>query len=83
MKTIRVRPRWAVAPTALLLVAAAQAQGIVRIDGSSTVFPITEAVAEEFQTETRGAFKVVVGVSGTGGGFKRFYRGDIDICDAS
>ncbi len=83
MKTIRFRPMWGVAPAALLLAVAAQAQSIVRIDGSSTVFPITEAVAEEFQSETRGAFKVVVGVSGTGGGFKKFYRGDIDICDAS
>lgn len=62
MKTIRFRPMWGVAPAALLLAVAAQAQSIVRIDGSSTVFPITEAVAEEFQSETRGAFKVVVGV---------------------
>ena len=45
--------------------------GIVRADGSSTVFPITEAVAEEFQKAKRGA-KVTVGISGTGGGFKKF-----------
>ena len=43
---------------------------IVAIDGSSTVYPITEAVAEEFQKET--GIKVTVGVSGTGGGFKKF-----------
>jgi len=43
---------------------------IVKIDGSSTVYPITEAVAEEFQKET--GIKVTVGVSGTGGGFKNF-----------
>jgi len=54
---------------------------IVRIDGSSTVYPITEAVAEEFQIET--AIKVTVGVSGTGGGFKKFCRGDTVISNAS
>jgi len=56
---------------------------IVKIDGSSTVYPITEAVAEEFQTAQRGAIKVTVGISGTGGGFKKFCRGEIDIADAS
>jgi phosphate transport system substrate-binding protein len=59
------------------------AQGkVVRVDGSSTVFPISEAVAEEFQKEHRGV-KVTVGISGTGGGFKKFTRGEIDISDAS
>jgi len=57
-------------------------QSTIRIDGSSTVFPITEAVAEEFQKANAG-LKVVVGVSGTGGGFKKFYRGETDISDAS
>ncbi|MBI2346635.1 MAG: PstS family phosphate ABC transporter substrate-binding protein [Deltaproteobacteria bacterium] len=56
---------------------------VVRIDGSSTVFPITEAVAEEFQKETGGKIKVTVGISGTGGGFKKFCRGATDIQDAS
>ena len=56
---------------------------IVKIDGSSTVFPITEAVAEDFQKEKRGAVRVTVGISGTGGGFKKFCRGEIDIADAS
>src|SRR6187399_1694953 len=56
---------------------------IVKIDGSSTVFPITEAVAEDFQKEKRGAVRVTVGISGTGGGFKKFCRGEIDIVDAS
>ncbi len=55
----------------------------IKIDGSSTVFPITEAVAEEFQTETKGKVRVTVGISGTGGGFKKFCRGEIDISDAS
>ncbi len=61
---------------------AATAQ-VVKIDGSSTVFPITEAVAEEFQKAKKGAIKVTVGISGTGGGFKKFCRNEIDISDAS
>ena len=56
---------------------------IIKIDGSSTVYPITEAVAEEFQKLKRGTVKVTVGISGTGGGFKKFSRGEIDISDAS
>lgn len=57
------------------------ADKIIKIDGSSTVYPITEAVAEEFQKETK--IKVTVGESGTGGGFKKFCRGETDISDAS
>ena len=57
-------------------------KGTVQIDGSSTVYPITEAVAEEFRTEQPG-IRVTVGVSGTGGGFKKFTRGETDINDAS
>jgi len=56
---------------------------IVKVDGSSTVYPITEAVAEEFQKSKKNAIKVTVGISGTGGGFKKFCRGEIDISDAS
>lgn len=56
--------------------------GMIQIDGSSTVFPITEAVAEEFQRE-HPAVRVTVGISGTGGGFKKFYGGETDISDAS
>ena len=56
---------------------------VIKIDGSSTVFPITEAVAEEFQKEKGGKVHVTVGISGTGGGFKKFVRGEIDIADAS
>lgn len=56
---------------------------LIQIDGSSTVFPVTEAVAEDFQAEARGSVKVTVGISGTGGGFKKFCRGEIDIADAS
>jgi len=58
------------------------AQSTVKIDGSSTVFPVTEAVAEEFQKASKGT-KVTVGVSGTGGGFRKFCRGETDIQNAS
>ncbi len=61
----------------------AGADAIVKIDGSSTVYPITEAVAEDFQKERKGAVKVTVGISGTGGGFKKFCRGETDIVNAS
>jgi phosphate transport system substrate-binding protein len=54
----------------------------VTVDGSSTVFPISEAVAEEFQRANKG-IGVTVGVSGTGGGFKKFVAGEVDIVDAS
>lgn len=57
--------------------------GLVKIDGSSTVFPVTEAVAEDFQKSVKGKTKVTVGISGTGGGFKKFCRGELDIADAS
>ena len=57
-------------------------KGKVRVDGSSTVFPITEAVAEEFQKLHRKV-RVTVGISGTGGGFKKFATGQTDINDAS
>lgn len=56
--------------------------GNVEIDGSSTVFPISEAMAEEFMVANPDA-KVTVGVSGTGGGFKRFCAGETDISNAS
>jgi phosphate transport system substrate-binding protein len=59
------------------------AQSVVKIDGSSTVFPIAEAVAEEFQISKRGKVRVTVGIAGTGGGFKRFCRGETDISNAS
>ena len=60
------------------------AQGaLVKVDGSSTVYPVTEAVAEDFQKSERGATKVTVGISGTGGGFKKFCRGEIDVSNAS
>ncbi len=56
--------------------------GSVRVDGSSTVFPINEAVAEEFMIRNPYV-RVTVGVSGTGGGFSKFLRGETDINAAS
>ncbi|WDT93819.1 PstS family phosphate ABC transporter substrate-binding protein [Thermoleophilum album] len=56
--------------------------GSIRIDGSSTVAPLSEAAADEFQKENPGV-RVTVGTSGTGGGFEKFCRGEIDIADAS
>jgi phosphate transport system substrate-binding protein len=76
--------RLAAGALATALSATAFAQGaLVKVDGSSTVYPVTEAVAEEFQKAEKNAIKVTVGISGTGGGFKKFCRGETDISDAS
>lgn len=56
--------------------------GSIRIDGSSTVAPLTEAIAEQFMAENSGV-RVTVGTSGTGGGFEKFCSGETDISDAS
>lgn len=56
--------------------------GRVTVDGSSTVFPVTQAMAEEFQLQAPGV-EVPVGVSGTGGGFEKFCSNETDISDAS
>lgn len=75
-----------IAAAMALTIAAAPATAadkIIKIDGSSTVYPITEAVAEEFQKAKKGQVKVTVGISGTGGGFKKFCREETDISDAS
>jgi phosphate transport system substrate-binding protein len=80
-----LRTRAAVAVAGLCLTGAtltAQAQ-VVKIDGSSTVYPVTEGVAEDFQKSKKGAIKVTVGISGTGGGFKKFCRAETDISNAS
>lgn len=84
MSKFRFHSVIAAAGLALLGAAAAlpAAAQVVKIDGSSTVYPVTEAVAEEFQKANRG-LKVTVGVSGTGGGFKKFCRGETDISNAS
>lgn len=62
--------------------AASDLTGSVLVDGSSTVFPISEGMAEEFMAENPGV-RVTVGVSGTGGGFKKFCAGETDISNAS
>ncbi len=59
-----------------------KASVVIKVDGSSTVYPITEAIAEEFQ-KTNANVKVTVGIAGTGGGFKKFCAGETDISDAS
>jgi len=56
--------------------------GTIKVDGSSTVFPVTEAVAEEFRA-VQPKVKVTIGVSGTGGGFKKFSRGETNLSNAS
>jgi phosphate transport system substrate-binding protein len=75
----------ALCATGALSLGAARVAGAqtVKVDGSSTVFPITEAVAEEYQIQKHGKVRVTVGISGTGGGFKRFCRGETDVSDAS
>ncbi len=61
----------------------ADLKGDITIDGSSTVFPVSEAVAEEFGNLTEGKVRVTVGLSGSGGGFKKFCNGETDISNAS
>jgi len=72
----------ALAALALTVGPVAAQDKMVVTDGSSTVFPITEAMAEEFQKANRG-IKVTVGIGGTGGGFKKFCRGETDMSNAS
>jgi phosphate transport system substrate-binding protein len=78
----RSRTQFALA-TLLALSGPALADTVIKVDGSSTVYPITEAVAEEFQKSKKNSVKVTVGISGTGGGFKKFCRGETDVSDAS
>lgn len=90
MNSARTRSSRTLLPSACVIAlgvlagaAEAQQDKLVKIDGSSTVFPVSEAVAEEFQTAQKGKVHVTVGISGTGGGFKKFVRGEIDISNAS
>lgn len=68
---------------AAVLTASSALAGTIKIDGSSTVYPITDAVAAEFQKARKYATNLTVGISGTGGGFRKFCRGETDISDAS
>ena len=85
-------PSGTMAPPALLALALAGCgpgpgsgglSGLIELDGSSTVYPISQAMAEEFQIAHGRAVRVSVGVSGTGGGFQRFCNGETDISSAS
>jgi len=88
MKLTRVAMTTALAVTSIALSAGAvqsakkDLKGSIKIDGSSTVYPITEAVAEAF-ADVAPDVRITVGISGTGGGFKRFVIGETDISDAS
>ncbi len=62
--------------------AKAQRSGLINIDGSSTVFPVTEAMAEDFMAANPNV-RITVGVSGTGGGFRKFCAKETDISNAS
>lgn len=62
---------------------ASHMRSLIKIDGSSTVFPIIEAAAEDFQISKKGAVMIIAGISGTGGGFKKFCRDEVDIVGAS
>ena len=80
-KFIKVLSVAAVLAATFNVQSAVAADKLIKIDGSSTVYPITEAVAEEYQKATK--VKVTVGISGTGGGFKKFCRGETDVSNAS
>ena len=82
MKQLKIYAAVAALLGGVAVTPAATAQ-VVKVDGSSTVFPVTEAVAEDFQKAKKGATKVTVGISGTGGGFKKFCRGETDVSNAS
>lgn len=77
-----IRPFVCVA-LAIAVSAPARAAGTIAIDGSSTVYPVAEAVAEEFQAQEEGRIRVTVGISGTGGGFAKLCRGETDVATAS
>ncbi|WP_425499967.1 PstS family phosphate ABC transporter substrate-binding protein [Propionivibrio limicola] len=83
MKMTKYAAAAAFALTGVVATSVSYAQALVKIDGSSTVYPITEAVAEDFQKAKKNAVRVTVGISGTGGGFKKFCRGETDVADAS
>jgi len=74
---------WGAAFFCAMAVLVACGAGTTDIDGSSTVFPITEAMVEDWGESIGGSARLVIGISGTGGGFKKFCAGDIDINDAS
>jgi phosphate transport system substrate-binding protein len=82
MMQLRIGSLAAAAGMLVTLVGCSETEVGITIDGSSTVYPITEAVAEEYR-KVSPSTRVTVGFSGTGGGMKKFIAGSIDICDAS
>lgn len=86
-KFMKTAMRAAAAAVAMLAIASgaaiAQSPFTIQIDGSSTVFPISEAVAEAFQQQTSGRVRVAVGESGSSSGMRKFCRGEIHIADSS
>lgn len=80
--TLSTRLGFTLAAAALSTVGCGPRAESIKIDGSSTVYPISEAVAESYREEAPGV-RVTVGLSGTGGGMKKFTAGEIHICDAS
>src|SRR5215204_6351620 len=83
-RSVKFRYLMGVAALGVVFAPAAFAQTkTIAIDGSSTVFPVAEALAEEFQKSKKGQVRVTVGISGTGGGFKKFCRGETDISNGS
>jgi len=80
---MKILPIVSIVGAALVAAPVLAQQKIVKIDGSSTVFPVTEAVAEDFQKAKKQQIKVTVGISGTGGGFKKFCRNETDVSNAS
>ncbi|HEY6642136.1 PstS family phosphate ABC transporter substrate-binding protein [Povalibacter sp.] len=89
MTAVPTLTRWIVTAVGLATLTGCGGSGgsdelaVIRIDGSSTVFPVAEAVAEEFQLAGNNRVRVTVGLSGTGGGFKKLCRGEIDVANAS
>lgn len=77
------RPWLVLLPLLLSACGGGSVAGLVRVDGSSTVYPITEAAAEDFMRSHPGQARITLGVSGTGGGFRKFCRGELDLLDAS
>ena len=82
MKFAKIAAALGLAGLAVSGIAHAQS-ALVKVDGSSTVYPITEAVAEDYQKSKQNQIRVTVGISGTGGGFKKFCRGETDVSNAS